>query len=61
MNDLLQQYKAQIEALQKELEKKNAIIAHANALITELYEVMKAEQKANFDGTEEENENSRTL
>ena len=54
MNDLILQYKAQIEALQKELAKKNTIIDNANSLITELYEAMKVEQRANFDGTDEE-------
>jgi len=54
MKDLLEQYKAQIEALQKELEKKNKHIEFANSLINELYEVMRKEQRANFDGTDEE-------
>jgi hypothetical protein len=54
MSDLIEQYKAQIKALQKELGKKNIIIDRANSLITELYEAMKVEQRANFDGTDEE-------
>lgn len=54
MNDLLEQYKAQIEALQKELEKKNQQIEHANSLISELYVAMRKEQLSNFDGTAEE-------
>jgi CRISPR/Cas system-associated endonuclease Cas1 len=51
MNDLIEQYRAQIEALQKELEKKNKHIEFANSLINELYEAMRKEQIANFEGT----------
>lgn len=54
MNDLIEMQKLQIEALQKELEKKNKIINHANSLIKELYDEMKKEIRANFDGTDEE-------
>jgi len=53
MNELLALKNAQIEALQKELEKKEQHIAHANSLISELYEAMKKEQLANFVGTVE--------
>ena len=40
MEDLLELQKQQIEALQKELEKKNIYLDKANALIAELYDAM---------------------
>ena len=40
MEDQLNFQKQQIEALQKELEKKNAYLLKANALIAELYTAM---------------------
>ncbi len=61
MNDLLELQKQQIEALQKELERKNQHIAAANKLINELYEAMKNEQRAYFDGTEQEYQQSQTV
>lgn len=58
MNDLIEEYKAQIQALRCELERKNQQIAKANELITELYEAMKDEHHENLvDGlTEAQNE-----
>ena len=49
MNDLLEQYKAQIEALQKELEKKNDYILKAREIINALYDVMIEEQTNNIE------------
>lgn len=40
MDDLLELQKQQIEALQKELEKKTIYLDKANALIAELYDAM---------------------
>jgi len=58
MNDLMEEYRAQIAALRRELERKDQQIANAKKLITELYEAMKAEHHENFvDGlTEAQNE-----
>ena len=49
MNDLIEQYKAQIEALQKELERTQNRLGKAQVLITEMYDKMLEYKVQNLD------------
>ncbi len=51
MNDLVSQYHAQIEALQNELEKKQALIDIIKPAIKELYENMLEDQRSDLCAT----------
>ena len=48
MDDLLELKNQQIDALQKELEKKNIYLDKANALIADLYDAMLQDQGDNI-------------
>jgi hypothetical protein len=53
MSNQENQYKAQIEALQNELKKKQTYLDKANALITEIYQAMLQDRRNDMCATSE--------